>query len=943
MGNEDDRLTRSLRAVSRAAEALTSPLDLAAALEVAIQALVSGFDSALARIWIHDENAGVLELRASAGLSMRTQDSSRARIDIATYPNKIGEVARTRRAFVKNGLRGEPGFDPLWVEREGLEAVAVCPLAAGADLLGVLVHYARRPFTDEEIEAVRTLASLVAIVVARRRFEAEVAGTGPRAVARARAVAAPLTPEERLREVVSNAPIVLFALDAQGIFTLSEGRGLEPMGLKPGEVVGRSAFELYGNASSAVDAVKRCLAGETVVSYVELGGAAYEAHYEPLRDSLGKVTGLIGVATDVTERKRVLEKLRNQQSQSQLIFDAVPAMIWFKDGANRILRCNKAAAATIGRTVEQVEGRRTEELYPDEAAAYLADDLEVIRSDRPKLGIVELHQTGTGDKIWVSTDKIPYHDVDGNVSGVLVFATEITQLKRAEEALRAEKERLDVTLRSIGDGVIATDTNGSVVLINEVAERLTGWRQADALGKPLQEVFQVSNERSGERGLNPVERVLRTGGIVALANHTVLESRTGGKSSIADSGAPIRNEAGTIVGVVLVFRDVTETQRLEGELLKAAKIESIGLLAAGIAHDFNNILTAVTANVSLVMRSLERESEAHALLSEVDAACRQAAELTRQLLTFGAGGAPVRETVSIGTLLGESAGFALRGSNVKHELALAPDLWPVDVDPTQISQVIHNLVINAQQAMPRGGVVTIRGANATIAANERALPLAPGRYVKVAIVDHGCGIERANLAKVFDPFYTTKPKGTGLGLTTTYSILKRHDGHVTCESEPGVGTTFTLYLRASDRPVKVRPDAHQGSLSGRGRILVMDDQDRIRDVAGRILRYLGYEPAFARDGVEAVALYAEALRSGKPFAAVILDLTVPGGMGGTDAIERLRAIDPGVRAIASSGYSMDPTMAEFREHGFAGRMAKPYGVDELGQMLREVLGPTGPS
>ncbi len=605
---------------------------------------------------------------------------------------------------------------------------------------------------------------------------------------------------------------------------------------------------------------------------------------------------------------------RRQQKEQKILFDSVPAMIWFKDRENRILRCNRMAAQQAGLTPELMEGRRTEEFYPDEAAKYLADDLEVIRSERPKLGIIELHQSGTGEKIWVRTDKIPYRDESGAVTGVVVFATDITQLKRAEEALRAEKERILVTLRSIADAVIATDEQGRVEVLNPVAEALTGWTLEEARGLPLEVV--VRTQPDGARAF--------------------LLSRSGTRHSVTESRAPI-TDGEQRHGHVVVLRDVTETARLEQELFKTAKMESIGLLAGGIAHDFNNLLTAVAANASLV-RVKGSVPEAAPLLDEIDRAVKQARDLTFQLLTFAKGGAPTRERTLLPAIVTENASLALRGSNVRLVHRFEDDLDAVDVDPGQFAQVIQNLVINAKQAMPQGGIISIHGSNVLLdEARARALRVTPGRFVKLSVEDTGSGIARDDLSKVFDPFFTTKAGGTGLGLTTTFSIVRRHEGGITCDSRLGIGTTFEVFLPSSrlgprrDSPVtetEVLP--RPGS---RGRALVMDDQKSVREVLGRMLEHLGLTVAYAADGEEAIAAYEEALRVGRRFDLVFMDLTVPGGMGGKDAVTRILALDANAHVIVSSGYSNDPVMAEHERHGFRGLLAKPFMLDDVERIV----------
>ncbi|MBI3949910.1 MAG: PAS domain S-box protein [Acidobacteria bacterium] len=523
------------------------------------------------------------------------------------------------------------------------------------------------------------------------------------------------------------------------------------------------------------------------------------------------------------------------------------------------------------------------------------------------------------------------------ICGLLLTLKQVTERKRAEQALAAEKERLAVTLHSIGDGVITTDTEGKIVLVNKAAETLTGWAEQEALGNSLSEVYHVINEKTGRRCENAVERVLKTGRSVGLANHTILVAKDSTERIIADSGAPIHDKDGHTLGVVLVFRDITERRKLEQELLKTQKLESIGLLAGGIAHDFNNILAIILGNVSLAQVYVHPESEMFDILSEAEKACQRARELTQQLLTFSKGGVLMMEPTSITALIKDSVGFALRGSNVRCESSLPDDLWAVEVDEGQISRVIQNLMINAKQAMPGGGVIHVRAENVTVRA-EQGLPLKDGNYVKIAVEDQGVGIPKEHLPKIFDPYFTTKQEGSGLGLATTYSIIKKHGGHIRVESTLGKGSTFTVYLPASEEEIALEKKTELKNLFGEGKILLMDDEEGIRKGVGRMLEQLGYKVHFAQDGVEAVKHYNRAKECGYPFDGVILDLTIPGGMGGKEAIKKLIEVDPHVRAIASSGYSNDAIMANFRQYGFRGFISKPYKIQELSQTLDQLIG-----
>ena len=385
-----------------------------------------------------------------------------------------------------------------------------------------------------------------------------------------------------------------------------------------------------------------------------------------------------------------------------------------------------------------------------------------------------------------------------------------------------------------------------------------------------------------------------------------------------------------------LLQEVTERKRLEEELLKSQKLESIGILAGGIAHDFNNILTAILTYITLANMDASPGTKLSKRLSEAEKATLRASDLTRQLLTFSKGGQPVMTSVVLNQLIRDSADFVLRGSNVKSEYIIAEDLWPVEADEGQISQVINNLAINAGQAMPEGGIVEISAKNMTVN-EESGLPLKEGKYVNISIKDHGHGIPEEILPKIFDPYFTTKQIGSGLGLAVTYSIIKNHNGHIAVTSKAGSETTFDIYLPASDKQCLTDVSKDEKIETGSGRILIMDDQEMIRDAAGEILKNLGYEVETCIDGAEAVELFRQAKESGHPFDAVIMDLTVPGGMGGMEAMEKLIELDPEVRAIVSSGYSNDPVMSNFREYGFREVIVKPYKISEVSKKLRRVL------
>ncbi|MGE5443363.1 MAG: ATP-binding protein, partial [Ignavibacteriales bacterium] len=398
-------------------------------------------------------------------------------------------------------------------------------------------------------------------------------------------------------------------------------------------------------------------------------------------------------------------------------------------------------------------------------------------------------------------------------------------------------------------------------------------------------------------------------------------------------------EGDRVVGAVVTFSDITERKKMEEDRLNFSKLESIGVLAGGIAHDFNNMLAAMLSTISVARMDTRTGTNLHNNLIEAESICLQARGLTQQLLTFSKGGAPVKKLTSIERIIRESTSFALRGSNVRCEFSIEDNLWDVEADPGQIAQVISNLAINAQQSMPQGGVIKISTKNTELGRGFIPAHIKGGNYVKITIEDEGVGIPREHLSKIFDPYFTTKQRGSGLGLATTYSIIKSHDGFIDVESELGKGSSFHVYIPASEKRVsqrKAEPEKRT-EVKGRGRVLIMDDEAIIRTAAGRAIMRMGYEVEYAKGGEEAIEIYTRARDENRPFDLVIMDLTIPGGIGGREAIAKLMEIDPDVRAVVSSGYSNDPVMSEHRRYGFRGVVAKPYDIEELAEILNKVI------
>ncbi len=833
-------------------------------------------------------------------------------------------------------------------------------------------------------------------------------------------------------------------------------------------VTGRLCYEVYQRRSEPCELCAPRIVMETrTIADVEktLPGPHGELFHfcttaYPVFDENGNIAQVIEITTDVTERRRAEEKLREIAEEQSILLDALPAMIFWIDRDGRFVRVNERFARALKSHPDAIQGKSLFDLYPEGMASkFHNDNVNVLLSGVPKINIVEEVATPDGT-IWLRTDKLPIADPNGNVRGIIGLSMDITDQKRAEEALKEsgeqyralfednvsvmilidpergvivdanraassyygyplaemrgmrmsrlntcseqqisenmskavsgerisfkfqhrladgtirdvevysgrierfgksllysiihdvtdrikaerqvleERERLRATIRSIGDGVITTDQSGRVELMNGIAEMLTGWSQDEAAGRPLADVFCLWDKQRRERLVIPLEEALREKRIVGIADSAVLISRKGIEYRVADSAAPIMSQ-GELRGGVVVFRDVTEKLKTEEELQKASKLESVGLLAGGIAHDFNNILTGIFGNIELAKINIPPDHKAFRYIENANRSLERATHLSRQLLIFAKGGEPVLEDVDIADALRGIVSFNLTGSNVRAEIVLPDNLWPLRADKGQIGQVFSNLIINARQAMPTGGTIFICGENIRDMKNVM-LPHLSSDFVMISVRDEGVGIPEHLLDRIFDPYFTTKKTGSGLGLATVHSIIQKHKGHAAVESRPGEGTTFRILLPAVNVPSPaVNCSTPTASLPcpvlSTGRVLIMDDEEMVQGVVGAMLEELGYVTESVYNGEEALLKYREALTSGKTFAFVLLDLTIPGGMGGKETAQKLLELDPEARMIVYSGYSDNPVVARFGEYGFYNRLMKPFTIDALRRALQ---------
>jgi PAS domain S-box-containing protein len=504
---------------------------------------------------------------------------------------------------------------------------------------------------------------------------------------------------------------------------------------------------------------------------------------------------------------------------------------------------------------------------------------------------------------------------------------EIEERKHKDQALKESEEKYRMLIENAGEAVIIA-REGRLVFVNPKTTQVFGYTLEKMLSRPFVDFIYPED---GDLVLrNHFRRV--KGEKVPNAYSFRIVTGAGETRWVQINSVWIHWETGP--ATLSFLRDITNRRRMERELLKAEKLESLGVLAGGIAHDFNNILLAILGNISLAKRVAGANPKLMERLEQAEKASLRAKDLTAQLLTFSRGGDPVKTTASLNEMIKETAGFALRGSKTKGEFQFDNDLWPVEIDIGQMSQVIHNLVLNANQAMPEGGAIRVVAQNIRLG---QAPALKIGKFVKISIQDEGLGIPPDIVHRIFDPYFTTKPKGTGLGLATVHSIIKRHGGEIRVDSQVGKGSVFSIYLPASDKEVLSFQKEEDASFLPKGRVLVMDDEEALRDVFGMMLDLLGFRVEPAKDGQEAIRKFFQAGKSGDPFQLVILDLTIAGGMGGKETLTRLREIDSGIKAIACSGYSQDTSQIEFRSCGCDVFLPKPFQIEDLTRALHEVF------
>lgn len=541
-----------------------------------------------------------------------------------------------------------------------------------------------------------------------------------------------------------------------------------------------------------------------------------------------------------------------------------------------------------------------------------------------------LSRRKTGELFWseISLRRITNHDYDR----IIAVVRDVSQRIKAERALKESNSKIMSLVDSVPGHIAFVNADTlQYEFVNGEFERSFGFPRGKIIGSHVKEIIGEANYLYA---LKYIEEV-RTGKSVSYENVFDLVS---GKRWIQVNYKPVIDDNGHVTSIVVHSFDITDLKEHEQEQLKIEKLESLGILAGGIAHDFNNILTGIMGNISLAGKFLDDTHKAYSPLVEAEKASLRAAELARQLLTFARGGDPVKKVVSLRKLVNEAVSLVLSGSNVKGIVYIPDSIHALEADEGQLIQVFNNIIINAMHAMPRGGTLTVAAQNVTLG-SKNLMSLPAGNYVYLTFTDEGCGIAETDLKKIFDPYFTTKPKGNGLGLASAHSIIAKHGGHISASSVVGKGTTLIIHLPTSgelfaenlaEAVTKIVAEDNGGS------ILVMDDEEMIRSLASAMLAEMGYQVTTCENGVEAIAHYRTAMDSGTPFSAVILDVTIPGGMGGKETAQKILSVDAKARLIVSSGYSNDPIMSDYTAYGFVGAVAKPYRFSQLAQVISSV-------
>ncbi len=673
-------------------------------------------------------------------------------------------------------------------------------------------------------------------------------------------------------------------------------------------------------------------------------GKTYEHHVNIFRKylfisliilSLILIVFLITWYTNLILRKNI--KIRTKELEIQTtyfkgLFENSPEAIIIVDNMDRIIDINNAFKEMFGYKLKEIRNQFINnfivpEDFKEEASNLSLESLNgnILRKESKRK-----KKDGTLIDVIIIAAPIKLREKQIGVYGMYI---DISQRKQLENKIRDEKDKLTNFLKSIADGILVIDESKHIIMVNRTAEEITGYGSEEIIGKNIFKIVKFTDKEIENKLKDIINCIITKNAFSDIPNNIRISDKDGIEHILDINIAPTYNINSEIIGVNVILRDITERYSLEQELDKVERLNTIGLLAGGIAHDFNNFLTTIMGNISIVTMHLIKGDKLYNYLKLAEKAAINAKHVTNQLLTFAEGGAPVKKVVNLDHIFEEVKKIALAGSNIKLVYSSRKDLWKVEVDKEQIMEAMNSIFINAKEAMPGGGIINVLIEN--VSNIPREINLEPGKYIKIAIEDHGGGIPEGDLAKIFDPYFSTKEKGTGLGLTTAFSIIKSHHGTINIESNVGKGTTVIIYLPAfldmNDEDIDEKTNFAKNL-----NILVMDDEELVGETVIEMIKTLGHKADLATDGSIAIEKYQKSINTGNKYDMVILDLTIPGGMGGKETIKKLLDIDPDINAIVSSGYSNDPIIAHYEQYGFKGVISKPYRIRELNQTLIQI-------
>lgn len=744
---------------------------------------------------------------------------------------------------------------------------------------------------------------------------------------------------EQLLTILNNMTELVIYQDTKNHILWASRSATDSVNLTADELKDRTCYEVWHKRSEP------CV-GCPVLKAIETGqpqqgemtspdGKTWSVRGVPVKDKNGDISGAIETVLQITERKQMEQALTDELTRRRILIDQSSDGMVVLDQNGKVYEANQRFTDMLGYTPEEMLKLH---VWDWESIATREDVMEMMRTvdeTGHHLESVHLRKDGTTYNVDISSNAA----VIAGQKLILCVCRDITERKKTEQVLREIEVKLKEAHRLAHIGVWEWDVASDKVTWSEELYNMAGL-DPNQPAPSYAEHSKFYTQESFSLLSKTVEESLKKGTVYQLELELV---RPDGTTRWTNAfGEPKYDNNGKITGLHGILQDITEKKRIEQEQQHIQRLESIGLLAGGIAHDFNNILTVILGNISLARMDLQQQQRVDDLLKEAERATLRARDLTQQLLTFSKGGEPVKKLTTITDLITETANFALRGSNIQCRFNIPDDLWQVNVDKGQISQVISNLVINARQAMPSGGTVEITADNMSLDHSRtlgRRIPLNTGDYIRITVADQGTGISEKHLNKIFDPYFSTKQTGSGLGLTTSYSIIHNHGGHISVESRVDIGSNFYIYLpayrqKAAKQTDKITRPLFPDSL----KVMVMDDEEAVRLIAGRMLKAMGITMVeYAINGEEAIEKFRLAREADQPFDLVIMDLTIPGGMGGKETIKKLVKIDPEVKTIVSSGYTDESILARYKEYGFKAMIAKPFTLEQLYDAIAAAL------